>query len=568
MASEPMQQQDTPWVKSYPPGIPAAARLSGDAVPMMLAHSARRWPGHTALHFMDRPLGYRELDALVTRVAAGFQSLGVEPGVHVGLYLPNTPHCIIAFMAILRAGGVVVNYSPLDAERVLEHKIADSETDIMVTLNLAAFYPRMADFLGRSRLRKLVVGSVAEMAADPAATEQALASAGELAGVATDDERICSFASLMASDASLKSWPQGEDLNALAVLQYTGGTTGAPKGAMLSHRNLSAATDQLGTALSTTINEGEERVLAVLPPFHIYAIVVNMLFGLRYGATLHLHLRFDPQAALAAIEQHRITMFPAVPTMLSAVLGYEGLARYRLDSLKLCNSGGAPLPVELQSRFQEAAGCSVKEGWGMTETTAVGTFTPNGVTPPPGSCGLPVPGVYLKVVSLTGGDQALGTGERGELCIAGDNVMDGYWKREDATAEAMTSDGYYRTGDVAWMDDDGFVYIVDRTKDMIICSGYNVYPRNIEEAIYEHPAVEEVSVIGAPDDYRGQSPRAYVKLKAGVEDLTLEDLKAFLKPRLGRHEMIQGLEIRDQLPRTPVGKLSKKELYAEVARKP
>ncbi|WP_339805299.1 long-chain fatty acid--CoA ligase [uncultured Marinobacter sp.] len=557
---------DAPWFKTYPPGIPAQPDLTGRSVQQMLAASAQRWPTRAAVQFMGKAISYQELDNLVSRTAAGFQALGVKPGVHVGLYLPNSPHGILCFLGVLRAGGVVVNYSPLDAERVLEHKIADSETDIMVTLDLAAFYPRMAAFLDTSRLQKLVVGSVEEFAADSAAVRASLTAAGELADIPDNDARVLRFAELLDNAGDFQAWPEADDLDALAVLQYTGGTTGAPKGAMLTHGNLAGSADQLGTALGTTLAEGEERVLAVLPPFHIYSIVVNMLFGLRCGATLYQQFKFDPQAALQMIQDERITMFPAVPTMFSALLSYEKLADYKLDSLKLCNSGGAPLPVELQQRFQKASGCAVKEGWGMTETTAVGTFTPQGMTPPAGACGLPVPGVDLKILSLDGDEKEMPAGERGELCIAGPNVMKGYWKREDATAESTTSDGYFRTGDVAWMDDDGFVHIVDRTKDMIICSGYNVYPRNIEEAIYEHPSVAEVSVIGVPDEYRGQTPRAYVTLRPDAQDLTLEELKTFLKPRLGKHEMIHGLEIRDELPKTPVGKLSKKELYAEVGR--
>ncbi|GGY71021.1 long-chain-fatty-acid--CoA ligase [Marinobacter zhanjiangensis] len=556
---------DSPWFSSYPPEVPQQPELTGLSVHQMLTDSASRWPDRAAVNFMGRELSYPELDQLVSRAAAGFQKLGVGPGVHVGLYLPNSPHGIIGFLGVLRAGGVVVNYSPLDAERILEHKIGDSETDIMVTVDLKALLPNMTGFLGTSRLQKLVVGSVDEFALQADAVRSQLDQAGELAAV-PDDDRVMSFADLLNNDGNYQRHAEAEDLDGLAVLQYTGGTTGAPKGAMLTHGNIACAADQLGTALKSTVASGEERVLAVLPPFHIYSIVVNMLFGLRNGATLYLHMKFDPKQALETVQREKITVFPAVPTMLSALLAIPGLKEYELDSLKLCNSGGAPLPVELQQRFQDAASCSVKEGWGMTETAALGTFTPEGMVSPDGACGLPVPGVDLKIIDLDGSDREMPQGERGELCIAGPNVMKGYWKRDDATAESMTANGYFRTGDVAWMDEKGFFYIVDRTKDMIICSGYNVYPRNIEEAVYEHPSVAEVSVIGVPDDYRGQSPRAYITLQEGQPEPTLDEMKAFLKPRLGKHEMIHSMEIRDELPKTQVGKLSKKELYAEVRR--
>jgi long-chain acyl-CoA synthetase len=561
--SEFVVAPDSPWFSSYPPEIPHQPELTGLSVHQMLTASASRWPDRAAVNFMGRDMSYPELDELVSRAAAGLQKLGVGPGVHVGLYLPNSPHGIIGFLGVLRAGGVVVNYSPLDAERILEHKIGDSETDIMVTVDLKALLPNMTRFLGSSRLQKLVVGSVDEFALQGDAVRSQLDQAGELSAL-PDDEKVMSFADLLDNDGNYQRHAEAEDLDRLAVLQYTGGTTGAPKGAMLTHGNIACAADQLGTALKATVAAGEERVLAVLPPFHIYSIVVNMLFGLRNGATLYLHMKFDPEQALKTVQQEKITVFPAVPTMLSALLAVPKLREFQLNSLKLCNSGGAPLPVELQQRFQDAASCSVKEGWGMTETAALGTFTPEGMVSPDGACGLPVPGVDLKIIDLDGSDREMPQGERGELCIAGPNVMKGYWKRDDATAESMTANGYFRTGDVAWMDKKGFIYIVDRTKDMIICSGYNVYPRNIEEAIYEHPAVAEVSVIGVPDDYRGQSPRAYITLRDGEPEPTLDEMKAFLKPRLGKHEMIHSMEIRDELPKTQVGKLSKKELYAEV----
>lgn len=552
-----------PWFKSYPEGIPFEPDLSGRAVHQMLADSASRWPERSALHFMGREISYRELDDLVSRAAKGLQTLGVRPGIHVGLYLPNSPHSVISFMAVLRAGGVVVNYSPLDAERILEHKIADSETDLVITVDLKTLLPQMTRFMGNSRLRGLVVGSVAEFALAPDQVREQMAASDELSEVPSDG--VIRFADLLDNDGDYEVYPEASDPDKLAVLQYTGGTTGAPKGAMLTHRTISSAADQLGSALVTTVSPGEERVLAVLPPFHIYSIVVNMLFGLRNGATLYQHIRFDPKLALETIEGEQITVFPAVPTMLSALLSYPDLDQYRLDSLKLCNSGGAPLPVELQQRFRERAGCSVKEGWGMTETASIGTFTPQGMVPPAGSCGVAVPGADLRILSLDDGETEVPRGERGELCIKGPHMMNGYWKRDDATEESTTAEGYYRTGDVAYMDDAGFIYIVDRTKDMIICSGYNVYPRNIEEAIYEHPAVSEVSVIGVPDSYRGQSPRAYITLTGNAPEPTLEELQAFLRSRLGKHEMIQSMEIRDELPKTPVGKLSKKELYAEVS---
>jgi long-chain acyl-CoA synthetase len=552
-----------PWIKSYPAGVRWDAELPTMPLPQLLDAAAAKWPHNPALDFMGRKISYRELRDLADRAAQGFQQLGVKPGVHVGLYLPNTPHYIISFFGILKAGGTVVNYSPLDAEKALEHKVEDSETDIIVTLDLSLLYPQIERLLGRSRLRKLVIGNMAEMSAHPDALRAQLQAAGQLSEVAAD-ERHVAFAQLLAGDGAFRPYLISDPKQAIAVLQYTGGTTGLPKGAMLTHANLTAACSQIAAIVGgepRVLEEGRERVLAVLPLFHIYALTVNMLFGIRMGTELVLHTRFDATAAIRDIAEKKITMFPGVPTMYTAINNHPDIARFDLSSLKFCGSGGAPLPVN--QRFQRLTGCPLVEGWGMTETSPTGTFTPVHGMQKVGSCGMPTVGVTIRFASIDDPVREVPLGERGELCISGPNVMKGYWKKPEATAESMTADGFFRTGDVGYMDQDGFVYIVDRTKDMILCSGYNVYPRNIEEAIYEHPAVAEVSVIGIPDEYRGQSPKAFVSLKKDAQPFTLEELKDFLKTRLGRHEMVQALEIRAELPKTPVGKLSKKELYAE-----
>ena len=301
----------------------------------------------------------------------------------------------------------------------------------------------------------------------------------------------------------------------------------------------------------------------MLPPFHIYALMVNMIFGVRMGSEVYLHPRFDAESVLREIHDNRITTFPGVPTMFIGLAAHPLTEQLDLTSLKLCNSGGAPLPLEVQQRYSQMAGCALREGWGMTETTTAGTFTPRDGEPRPGSCGLPIPGAIIRIAPLDGSPGSLPPGECGEVCIAGPNVTPGYWKRPDATAEAMTEDGFLRTGDVGYMDEKGWVYIVDRTKDMILCSGYNVYPRVIEEAIYEHPSVEEVAVIGVDDPWRGQSPKAFIKLRSGAPRLSFEELQRFLEGRLGKHERLSAMELRDALPRTPVGKLSKKDLVEE-----
>ena len=553
---------DQPWVKSYPAGVRWDAPIETGAVQGILEQAAAAWPYRTALDFMGTRTNYLDLNRLADNFAAGLQRLGVQPGVHVGIYLPNTPHYFIAFFGILKAGGTVVNYSPLDAEAVLEHKVADSETDLLITLDMKALLPQMQRLLGHTRLRGLIVGSLSDFAANPEVVTAALTEAGDIAHVIYGDT-IARFADLL-EDAAPERHPIADPNEAIAVLQYTGGTTGLPKGAILTHANLTAATHQIwltGMVDPPTLFPGEERVLAVLPPFHVYALVVNMLFGVKLGAEIVLHTRFDMAAVLGDIARKRITIFCGVPTMFVGMLQAGG-EKMDLTSLRLCNSGGAPLPMEVQERFQTLSGTSLNEGWGMTETAAIGTFTPATTGRPPGSCGIPGPGIEFRFLDTTDSTKVLKLGERGEICVRGPNVMRGYWKNDKATEEMISPDRFMRTGDVGYMDESGFVYIVDRTKDMLLCGGFNVYPRVIEEAIYQHHAVAEVAVIGINDVYRGQAPKAFVKLRDGAQEFTLDELKAFLKPRLGKHEMISALALVDALPRTPVGKIDKKPLYA------
>jgi len=556
-----------PWLAHYPPGMDWHAALPAAAVTELLDEAVRRWPERPALEFMGRVISYAELGRLVDGFAAGLQREGVGPGVHVGLYLPNTPHHAIAFFGVLRAGGTVVNYSPLDAERVLAHKIEDSRTDFLVTLDLATLYPQLGRLLGGSRLKKLIVGQLGDFSAAPDAVRAQLAAAGQLAEIPVDGHHL-TFLRVADCGAPLVRHALGDPKDALAVLQYTGGTTGLPKGAMLTHANLRAAAEQFFIPTQGTpalLAEGQERFLVVLPLFHIYALTVCLLLGVRLGAHLVLHARFDLDAVMNDLQGKRITVFPAVPTMYAAVAQHPKARDMDLRSLKLCGSGGAPLPLEVAQRFLDLTGCRLNDGWGMTETSPVGTFTPVTGLRKAGSCGMPLPGVTLTLRALDDPGREAPIGELGELCVAGPNVMKGYWNAPETQATAFTPDGYFRSGDVARMDEDGCFYIVDRTKDMLLCGGYNVYPRVIEEAIYEHPAVAEACVIGIPDDYRGQAPKAFVALKPGAAALALEELKAFLAGRLGKHEMIAALELRDSLPKTPVGKLSKKDLIDQEA---
>jgi long-chain acyl-CoA synthetase len=554
---------EQPWTKSYPNGVRWDAAIETGPVQSILEQAALNWPSGVALDFMGARMTYAELNRLSDQVAAGLQSLGVGPGVHVGIYLPNTPHYFTTFFGILKAGGTVVNYSPLDAEAVLEHKVEDSETSLLVTLDVKALFPQMQRLLGHTRLKGLVVGSIADFAPHPEAVTAAQHAAGELADVRYGGP-ITRFADLLHAESQPVRHPVADPNQAIAVLQYTGGTTGLPKGAILTHANLTAATHQIWlTAMvePPVMRMGQERLLAVLPPFHVYALVVNMLFGIKLGAEIILHARFDMAAVLNDIVAKRVTVFCGVPTMFVGMLG-ANLQAMDLTSLRFCNSGGAPLPVQVQDQFQAFSGASLNEGWGMTETSAIGSFTPAFGVRHAGSCGIPAPGVEFRFTDITDPTRVLARGERGEIGVRGPNIMRGYWKNDRATAEMISPDRFMRTGDVGYMDEDGYVYIVDRTKDMLLCGGFNVYPRVIEEAIYQHPAVAEVAVIGIADTYRGQAPKAFIRQKPDTAELSLDELKSFLKPLLGKHEMISAVAIVEALPRTPVGKIDKKPLYA------
>ena len=344
------------------------------------------------------------------------------------------------------------------------------------------------------------------------------------------------------------------------MLQYTGGTTGTPKGAMLTHANV-ATNCQQGAAWATHLVAGNERVLAALPFFHVFAMTAVMNFAIAYGAEIVIMPRFVLDDAMKLIDKTKPTVMPGVPTMFIAMLNHPKLASFDLSSLKFCLSGGAPLPVDVKQKFEKLTGCKLVEGYGLSEASPSVTCNPLEGPVKEGSIGQPLPGTIVSLRDLADPTKEVPQGEKGEICIKGPQVMKGYWKKPEETANQFVGD-YLRTGDVGIMDEEGFIFIVDRIKDLIICSGYNVYPRRIEEAIYEHPAVEEVTVIGINDGYRGEAPKAFIKLRAGAT-ATEADIRKHLEPKISKIEMPAEIEFRDALPKTMIGKLSKKELKAE-----
>jgi long-chain acyl-CoA synthetase len=546
------------WEKSYPEGVSWSDPLP-PAVPVesLLEQAAERWPDQIACDFYDRCFTYGEWRALARRAAKGFRSLGVGPGVSVGLHLPNTPHYLIAFFGVLIAGGRVVNYSPLYALRELRHQILDSDTEVMMTLDLPQLYPQIAALKGEGNLRAVVVASLADFL--PAAAVRAMVGppTERKPGPGAEIE----FQALIDNDGAIEPPRHGTLAEEIAVLQYTGGTTGEPKGAMLTHANLSAVVAMRDRWVAHVLEPGTGSTLVVVPLFHVYGMSMLMLVSLAGGTRMILHLRFDPERVLADIARKRPTLFSGVPTMFAALLQHPRVRDFDLSALRYCASGGAPLPLEILQGFERLTELPLMEGYGLTETSPIVSMAPMDGTARPGTVGLPCPATLVEIVDLETGTRVLDPGEKGEICIRGPQVTKGYWKRPDATATAFAG-GRFHTGDIGFLDADGFLTLVDRMKDMILSGGFNVFPRIIEEAIYELPAVAEVTVIGVPDPYRGQAAKAFIALKPG-QQLGFDELKAFLADKLGRHEMPAEMELRESLPKTPVGKLSKKELIAE-----
>ena len=548
------------WEASFPEGINWTDKLEARPIQSILDEGLARWPEKVLCDFMDKTFTYNQIDDMVNRAAKGLKALGVGPDVHVGLFLPNTPHYIVMYFAILRAGGRIVNYSPMYAPREIQHQIEDSETDFMVTLDLAALYPQVAAQLDNTRLKKLIVCSMPEILPFPKSLLFPLARKKDIARVPKDDRHI-SFRDLMKNDGIYEQHVVSDPAEEVAVLQYTGGTTGVPKGAMLTHSNICASADMAGNWTQTLLNEGQETVLAVLPFFHVYAMTVVMIGAVGMGSRIIIHPRFELDDVMRDIGRKKVTAFSAVPTIFTAMINHPEIGKYDLSSLKVCGSGAAPLPVEVLNKFEKLTGCRIIEGYGLTETSPTASTNPLTDKRKPGSVGLPLMQTLFEITDLEDPDKILGVGEKGEVCITGPQVMKGYWKKPEATEKALRG-GRFHSGDVGYIDEDGFVFLVDRQKDMIISGGFNVFPRNIEEAIHEHPDVAEVTVIGVPDEYRGQAAKAFVVLKPGAS-WDVEAMQEFLADKLGRHEIPRDLDIRDELPKTAVGKLSKKELYEE-----
>lgn len=544
------------WEASYPPGVEWGAPLRKGTLNDLFTDCCARFADRPALSYGPVTASYSELASLVASAAAGLRKLGVGPDKPLALFLPNTAWHPVLFFAALKLGARLVHISPLDAEREVVHKLKDTGARILATTDVGAMAgagQKLAAGLGAAGLiDSVIIG------------EDAFWRAGPHAARTPAGERIVSGASLLdapllPADAFPKVTP-----DTVALMQFTGGTTGLSKAALLTHGNLFAAAEiyRAWNEPQGKIKPGKAKVLLVLPLFHIYALSAVLLSALQAGSEVVLHPRFDPDTVVTDIEQRKITFFPGVPTMWIAIANTPGIENRDLSSLDTLASGGAPCPVEVEQKIGKLTGLPLAGGWGMTETSPAGTSLPTHGEMRFGSIGVPLPGIYMDIVALDDPTRVLGVNEIGEIRIKGPNVIASYHNRAEENAKAF-ADGFLLTGDMGTMGPDGYFTIVDRKKDMIISGGFNVYPRHIEEAVYEHPAVGEVIVIGVPDSYRGEAAKVFVTLKPGAKEFTLEDLRAFLADKVAKYEQPAHLEFRAVLPKTAVGKLSKKELVAE-----
>lgn len=532
------------------------------ALPAMLERTVARNPGAPFLHFLGRTFTYRDIHADARRFAAGLTQAGVVKGDRVGLFLPNVPIYASAYYGAMMAGAIVVNFSPLYTVEELAWQVEDSGTRLLVTLDVPELFRTASAVLESSSLQTLVVGALADMLPWPKGLLLRTLGRSKIARVRWS-ARVRPWRNVMSTDESA---PVDLDPAAdLALLQYTGGTTGRPKGAMLTHANLSINARQVA-ALNPFGDVEKEVLMGALPFFHVFANTALLNHAMVTGASIAMVPRFETKQVLETIQRYRCTGFPGVPTMFQALLDHPDLAKTDLSSLKVCISGGAPMPAPVHDRFEEATGVRLVEGYGLTESSGVVSANPYEGTRKKGTIGQVVARTEVLLLDKEDPARLVSDGEPGELAVHGPQIMRGYWNRPETDADVFVihhGKRWLRTGDVATIDEDGFLEIVDRIKDMIAVGGFKVFPSVVEDMILQHPAVREALVIGVPDDYLGEVPRVYVTLdNTGTEDAA--ELKTWLNARVGKHERVDQVVIRDSLPRTIIGKLDRKALRAEV----
>lgn len=556
-----------PWLKSYDPGVPASLEYPQVTLPAALDATARRFPDLPAMIFKGRRISYREHHQRVQRLAAALQGLGVRKGDRVAVHLPNCPQFVTAYYAALRIGAIAVPCNPIYTARELEHQLRDSGAEVVVTLS--STYPMVRSIRARTPLRHVVVAQIKTYFPAPLSmvfTLLAEKKAGHRVDIAGD--KATSWFTRLIEAAPSRPEAVPLSLDDTAVLMYTGGTTGVSKGAELTHRNLVVNAHQVLAWVQA--REGEESTLAALPLFHSYGMTCCMNTGaLMAGTAILIPNPRDLDDILKSIHRYRPSFYPGVPAMYAAINQHPAVSRYNLHSLKVCNSGAAPLPPEVQERFQALTGARLSEGYGLSEASPVTHANPACGESRLGTIGLPYPDTEVKVVDVDTGERELGPNEVGELCVRGPQVMRGYWRHPDETAAVLRPDPtggrpWLYTGDLARMDDDGYFRIVDRKKDMILgAGGYNVYPREIEDVLYSHSAVLEACAFGVLVPDKGEQVKALVVLKPGAE-ASQEELTAYCRENLARYKVPRWIEFRSELPKTLVGKILRRALREEA----
>jgi long-chain acyl-CoA synthetase len=554
------------WVKNYDQGVAPSIDYPKITLHQILEESARRFPSHTAIIFPGAlgdsyRLKYRVLDQQVNRLANALITLGVKKGDRVALLLPNCPQFVISYYAVMKAGGAVVATNPLYSPREMEHQLDDCGAETIISLSL--FYKTVISVKDKTKLKNVIVTNIKEYL--PPVSRLLFTIMREK----NDGHRInisgakdtYSFQSLLkgfTSKAPLITVTPDD----IAMFQYTGGTTGTSKGAVALHRNVVANVYQMKEwANPVKPPEGTGVVMGVMPLFHVYGMITVMHLSILGGAVMVLLPRWDTKQVLKAINRYRTDFFPGVPTMYVALNNDPDIKKYNLRSIKSCVSGAAPLPLEVQNRFEEITGGKLSEGYGLSEAPVVVSAQPIIGKRKIGSIGVPFPDVEAKIMDAQAGEEEMPVGEVGELVIRAPHVMQGYWNRPEETKQVLRN-GWLHTGDLARMDEDGYFYIVDRKKDMIIAGGYNIYPREVEEVLYEHPKVREAVCYGVSDPYRGETVKVCIVLKEG-ESATPEEITDFCRERLARFKVPKIIEFRESLPKSLIGKVLRRVLVEE-----
>jgi len=546
---------DRIWQKGYEPKVPFSLEYPVTSLPLILEKNAKSFPDNIATEFFGAKLTYSQLWDHVLRLANGLKKIGAGEGTKIAIMLPNSPQCVMAYYAALWLGATVILTNPLYVERELVHQWTDSDAEILITLD--HIYPKVEKVLPKTGIRATIVTSIKDYLPFPLRYLYPVKAHFKklFTSVPYDRVHIFSFKEMIDENRP-NAIPCAARPDGLALLQYTGGTTGVPKGAMLTHRNILANVVQLVSWLPD-LHCGEERILCVLPFFHVFGMTVALNFAVYAGCTCIILPRFDVDEVIKTIRKKRPTVFPGVPAIYIALMAHPKIDSFDLTSIRFCVTGGSAMPVEVLRSFEQKTGSKIVEGYGLSETSPVTHANPVG-TPKPGSVGLALPDTDCRIVDPETGTGDMPFGQVGELIVRGPQVMKGYWKRERETQETLR-DGWLYTGDLATMDESGYVFIVDRKKDMVISSGYNVYPREIEEVLYEHPKVQDAAVVGVPHPKRGEVVKVFVVAKQGKK-LSPEEIFDWCKERLAAYKLPKEVEIRDSLPMTIVGKVLRREL--------